>query len=242
MLRIRPRPMSEAALLRCSECNDPVPATQLVCPRCSTRKMATISENDESVIRRTPGSNSLDAALAALELRAGERAHSIDVEVNAILGGPGHVIVRVVLAPEGPDTPLEDVWGEPEVLSDDAELGPDERAARLGWVQRMTDERGLRPGKLEERYRLGLRDDAVDAETIPLLLGARLKSATLFLEGFTLDHLFVDAPESHPTTARCTALFRHARGRELNVELIAVPDADDAARALLDAFVTEPRG
>jgi hypothetical protein len=201
--------------------------------------MATIAESDESVVRRTPGANGLDAALAALELRTGERVHSIDVAVNAILGGPGHVVVRAVLAPDGPDTPLEDVWGEPELLADESDLGPDERAARLGWAQRLTEERGLKVGKLDERYRLGLRDDAVDGETIPLLLGARLKSATLFLEGFSFAGIFVDAPDAQPTTARCTALFRHPRGRELKVELITIPDADDAARALLARFVEE---
>ncbi len=225
--------MAEAALLRCSECNDPVPAEGLVCPRCATRRMKTVAENDESVVRRSPGSNNLDGALAALELRTGERAHSIDVDVNAMLGGPGHVIVRVVLAPEGPDTPLEDVWSEPELLADETELGPDERAARIGWVQRITEERNLREGKLVERYRLGLRDGVIDRATIPLLLGARLKSATLFLEGFTRGEVFIDR---HEDTARCNARFLHPRGRELIVELIAVPD-DPGDVAELERFI-----
>ncbi|CAN5130081.1 hypothetical protein BH09ACT6_BH09ACT6_24780 [soil metagenome] len=226
--------MVERALLHCAECREPCRGDELVCPRCSERRNRSVDDDDaQSFVRRSPSALGLDAALDALERRSGERARSIDVDVNAILGGPGRVILRVVLAPKGVATPAEEVWTEPEILCDDTELGPDDRAFRLGWVERITIERGLARGRFVERYRLGLRDAAVSRETMPLLLAARLKSATLFLEAFTVQRVFV---EQRDRTTCCIALFVHVLGRELDVELVGLQDPAPEDVSTLERF------
>lgn len=238
MLRLcPPSSMSEALLLRCSQCDEPCVGDDIVCSSCSERRLRAVEDADaESSVRRTLGGHGLDAALATVERRSGEKVRSFELEIHAVLGGAGRLVVRAQLAADGPRTPIEDVWEGPELLVEESDVGPDERAARLEWVRRISAERRLDPPRIVERYRLEASPTSrrLTVDSVPLLLAARLKSATLFLEGFELAGVSV---ERAGPLAACVARFRHPLGRELTVELLAVEDG--AIQRELDRFAQQ---
>jgi hypothetical protein len=178
----------------CARCGDPCEADALVCNRCSeTRIRATLP------VEGLPPSveeGSLDDKLTRIEEQTGERAHHVVASIEGTLGGNVTVHISVIPAPMGPDTPPEDIWSEPiEVTT--LECGSSEvAAARMNWIDRVTQERKLAAPEITRRFRVGTRGYRGEPNAVGMLLDARLHMARRALEDETQERacsLDVDA-------------------------------------------------
>ncbi len=164
----------------CARCGDACEADDLVCNRCSeTRVRAALPAVG---LPASAEEGSLDERLERLEKQAGELAHRVVASIEGALGGEVTVHISVVMAPEGPATPPEDVWSQPVELTT-LECGSSEVAAtRMNWVDRVTVERGLLPAEIVRRFRVGTRGFRGSASAVSMLLDARLHMARRALE------------------------------------------------------------
>ncbi len=90
--------------------------------------------------------------------------------------------ISVVTAPDGPATPLEDIWSSPVELTT-LECGSSEvAAARMNWIDRTTQDRALAPAEVTRRFRVGTRGFRGDALAVGMLLDARLHMARRALD------------------------------------------------------------
>lgn len=159
----------------CARCGEACEADDLVCNRCSeTRIRATLPAEG---LPASVEEGSLDDKLTRAEERAGERAHHIVASIEGTLGGEVTVHIAVVMAPEGPATPPEDIWSSPTPLTT-MECGSSEVAAtRMNWIDQTTTARSLAPAEVTRRYRVGTRGFRGDALAVGMLLDARLHMA-----------------------------------------------------------------
>lgn len=126
---------------------------------------------------------SLDDKLARVEARTGERAHHFVASIEGALGGEVTVSLSVVTTPDGPATPPEDIWSEPEALTTLAFGSSEVATARMNWVDRVTADRGLAEPEVTRRFRVGQRGFQGDPGAVGMLLDARLHMARRALDG-----------------------------------------------------------
>ncbi len=164
----------------CARCGEACEAQDLVCNRCSeTRIRATLPAED---LPPSMEEGSLDEKLARIEARTGERPHHIVASIEGTLGGSVTVHIAVMMSPEGPATPTEDIWSEPEALTT-LECGSSEvAAARMNWIDRVTSEKKIVVPEVTRRYRVGTRGFRGEASAVGMLLDARLHMARRALE------------------------------------------------------------
>ena len=167
----------------CARCGEPCEAEDLVCNRCSeTRIRATLPAEG---LPPSVEEGSLDDKLARIEERTGERAHHVVASIEGTLGGSVTVHISVVPAPMGPETPAEDVWSDPVEVTT-LECGSSEvAAARMNWIDRVTQERKLAAPEISRRFRVGTRGYRGEPEAVGMLLDARLHMARRALEDGT---------------------------------------------------------
>lgn len=230
--------MAELAQLPCSRCQQPCDPNELGCRTCSeNERLSSVPDEPLSGLHAIPSLHPFDDELAQVEASVGEVAQQLHVEIDALLGAEGTLLLTVQTAVDGPFTPPEDVWTEPQQVARCVGISADERASRVAWVKRVTTERGLLAPRIEERYRLGGHDFAGDSDTLPLLLSARLRRAQLFLEGFDLAECSL--ARGNDTILRCMARFTHPRGRVLHIELIAIDGAKDGFEDAIATWLRE---
>lgn len=176
-----------AACLRCGGQHD---GDDLVCARCSiTRVRAALPADDlvEAPFNELDvallGDMVYDEQLERAEQKAGEQAWGIVVRVRGSLGSDASLSVEALLAPDGPSTPPEDLWGEPVVLAKLPTATRESIGERIAWAHHISKVRGLRPVDVDERHSLARRGFLGDAGGLALLLAARLRLATLGFEG-----------------------------------------------------------
>jgi len=230
--------MAERAQPLCSRCQQPCDPQELACLTCTgnERQASPVPDEPLSGLHAIPAQHPFDDELAQAEASVGELARQLMVEIDALLGAEGTLRLTVQTAADGPFTPPEDVWTEPQIVVLCVGVGADERAARIAWVKRVSAERGLLAPRIEERYRLGGHDFAGDLDAIPLLLSARLRRAELFLEGFALSGCAI---EKGDTFVRCVASFTHPRGRLLNIELFGIDDVRAGFEEAIASWLAE---
>jgi len=167
----------------CARCGEPCGSDDLVCNRCSeTRIRATLPAEG---LPPSVEEGSLDDKLARIEERTGERAHHVVASIEGTLGGNVTVHISVVPAPMGPETPSEDVWSEPVEVTT-LECGSSEvAAARMNWIDRITQERKLAAPEISRRFRVGTRGYRGEPDAVGMLLDARLHMARRALEDST---------------------------------------------------------
>ncbi len=167
----------------CARCGEPCEADDLVCNRCSeTRIRATLPAEG---LPPSVEEGSLDDKLARIEERIGERAHHVVASIEGTLGGNVTVHISVVPAPMGPETPAEDVWSDPVEVTT-LECGSSEvAAARMNWIDRITQERKLAAPEISRRFRVGTRGYRGEPDAVGMLLDARLHMARRALEDGT---------------------------------------------------------
>ncbi len=165
----------------CARCGEACDADDVVCTRCSeTRIRATLPAEDAPP---SVEEGSLDDKLAAAENGANERAHHVIAAIEGTLGGNVSVHISIVMSPDGPATPPEDVWSEAIPLTT-IECGSSEvAAARMKWIDRVTAERKLQAPEITRRYRVGTRGYRGEPHAVGMLLDARLHIARRALEG-----------------------------------------------------------
>ena len=229
--------MAELAQPLCSRCQQPCDPQELACRTCSeNERQSSVPDEALSGLHAIPTSHPFDDELAQVEASVGELARQFRVEIDALLGAEGTLRLTVQTAVEGPFTPPEDIWTEPQLVAQCVGVSADERAARIAWVKRVSAERGLLPARIEERYRLGGHDFAGDVDALPLLLSARLRRAQLFLEGFALSGC---AFERGDAFVRCVARFTHPRGRVLHIELFGVDAVEGGFEEAITGWLRE---
>jgi len=167
----------------CARCGEPCEADDLVCNRCSeTRIRATLPAEG---LPPSVEEGSLDDKLARIEEKTGERAHHVVASIEGTLGGNVTVHISVVPAPMGPETPAEDVWSDPVEVTT-LECGSSEvAAARMNWIDRITQERKLAAPEISRRFRVGTRGYRGEPDAVGMLLDARLHMARRALEDST---------------------------------------------------------
>jgi hypothetical protein len=167
----------------CARCGEPCEADDLVCNRCSeTRIRATLPAEG---LPPSVEEGSLDDKLARIEERTGERAHHVVASIEGTLGGNVTVHISIVPAPMGPETPAEDVWSDPVEVTT-LECGSSEvAAARMNWIDRITQERKLAAPEISRRFRVGTRGYRGEPDAVGMLLDARLHMARRALEDGT---------------------------------------------------------
>jgi hypothetical protein len=165
----------------CARCGEACDADDLVCNRCSeTRIRATLPADDAPP---SVEEGSLDDKLVAAEKSSSERAHHVVASIEGTLGGSVTVNISVVMAPDGPATPPEDIWSDAVPLTT-LECGTSEvAAARMKWIDRITTDQKLQPPEITRRYRVGPRGYRGEAHAVGMLLDARLHMARRALEG-----------------------------------------------------------
>ena len=164
----------------CARCGEACEADALVCTRCSeTRIRAALpAEGMPPSVEEV----SLDELLARAEAESGETAHHVVASIDGALGGEVKVSISIVTAQEGPATPLEEIWSTPVALTTLACGSSEVAAARLSWVERITEVRGLQAPELTRRLRVGTRGYRGEASAVGMLLDARLHMARRALE------------------------------------------------------------
>ena len=167
----------------CARCGEACEADDLVCNRCSeTRIRATLPAEG---LPPSVEEGTLDDKLARIEAKTGERAHHVVASIEGTLGGNVTVHISVVPAPMGPETPAEDVWSEAVEVTT-LECGSSEvAAARMNWIDRITQERKLAAPEISRRFRVGTRGYRGEADAVGMLLDARLHMARRALEDAT---------------------------------------------------------
>jgi hypothetical protein len=86
------------------------------------------------------------------------------------------------MSPDGPATPPEDVWSDAVALTT-LECGSSEvAAARMNWIDRITQERHLAAPEISRRFRVGTRGYRGEPDAVGMLLDARLHMARRALE------------------------------------------------------------
>lgn len=228
--------MAEVAQPLCSRCQQPCDPQALACRTCSEKDRQSVPDEPLSGLHAIPAQHPFDDELAQVEASVGELARQLHIEIDALLGAEGSLRLMVQTAVEGPFTPPEDIWTEPQVVALCEGVGADERAARIAWAKRVSSERGLLAPRIDERYRLGGHDFAGDVDAISLLLSARLRRAELFLEGFALSACAIEKGDAF---LRCMACFTHPRGRILHIELFGVDGARDGFEEAIASWLRE---
>ncbi len=178
--------------------------------------------------------------LRRVEKESGESAYQMVVEADGVLGGDRTLRVAVITAPGGPEAAPEDVWSDAVDLAV-LPLAPDGRIdARVAWAQAVTAERKLLPPQVRERYRLGMRGFAGEPDALPMLLAARLRMATLALEGATPTRRghHVVQEEGRAVARAWVEIERPDQTWPVVVELFS-HDADDPVTAALARWATE---
>ena len=175
--------MQAAACLRCGGSNE---SDDLVCMDCSQTRVRAVLPNTDLV---EPPFSEMDAALFGdifydeqlemAEAKAGETAWGLIVRVREQMGGDTSLWVEAQLAPEGPATPPEDLWGGPVVLAHLHTATRESVRERIEWARHTTTVRHLRPVDIEERRVLARRGFLGAPDALPLLLAARLRLASL---------------------------------------------------------------
>lgn len=211
----------------CARCGEACEADDLVCNRCSeTRIRATLPAEG---LPPSIEEGSLDDKLARAEEQAGERAHHLVSSIEGTLGGDVTVHISVVMAPEGPATPIEDVWSSPVELTT-LECGSSEvAAARMNWIDSTTQARGLAPAEVSRRFRVGTRGFRGDALAVGMLLDARLHMARRALGEETTERTC--SIESDDGTCRVVADFTSKGTIELFSTTHPTPDLMAAVSA-----------
>ena len=167
----------------CARCGEPCEADDLVCNRCSeTRIRATLPAEG---LPPSVEEGSLDEKLARIEQRTGERAHHVVAAIEGTLGGNVTVHISVVPAPMGPETPAEDVWSDPVEITTLEYSSSEVAAARMNWIDRITQERKLAAPEIKRRFRVGTRGYRGEPQAVGMLLDARLHMARRALEDGT---------------------------------------------------------
>jgi hypothetical protein len=123
-----------------------------------------------------------DEQLEVAEATAGERAWGLILRVQEQVGGETSLWVQAQLAPEGPATPPEDLWGGPVVLAHLPTATRESVKERIEWARRTTTARHLRPVDIDERRIMARRGFLGAPEALPLLLAARQRLASLAFE------------------------------------------------------------
>lgn len=231
--------MAELAQPLCSRCQQPCDPRELACRTClENERQSSPSLPDEPLSGlHAIAQHPFDDELAQVEAAVGEVAQQLRVDIDALLGAEGSLRLSVQTAVDGPFTPPEDIWTEPQLVAQCEGISADERAARIAWVKRISAERGLLAPRIEERYRLGGHDFAGDLDAIPLLLSARLRRAQLFLEGFSLADCGLE--KESDAVLRCVARFTHPRGRVLHIELFGIDGAKAGYQDAITAWLRE---
>ncbi|HEX4511973.1 MAG TPA: hypothetical protein VH054_00510 [Polyangiaceae bacterium] len=234
----------------CARCGEPCEADDLVCNRCSeTRIRATLPAEG---LPPSVEEGSLDDKLARIEERTGERAHHVVASIEGTLGGNVTVHISIVPAPMGPETPAEDVWSDPVEVTT-LECGSSEvAAARMNWIDRITQERKLAAPEISRRFRVGTRGYRGEPDAVGMLLDARLHMARRALEprgsGAPLDGsetveractLEVDTSSSSQGTLRVIADFTSKGEIELFSER-STPELRHAVEAWIGSSRAEP--
>jgi hypothetical protein len=178
--------MQAAACLRCGGANE---SDDLVCVGCSqTRVRAVLPSTDLVEPPFTQADAALfgdlfyDAQLDEAEAAAGETAWGLIVRIQEHMGGDTQLWVEVLLAPEGPATPPEDLWGTPVVLAHLPTATRQSVQERIDWARHTTTVRHLRPVDVDERRVIARRGFLGAPEGLPLLLAARQRLASLAFE------------------------------------------------------------
>ncbi|GEM_PF-4034855 len=219
-----------AACLRCGSVQGC--ADDLVCERCSITRVRSVLSDDTLV---EPPFNPLEVALLGdlvydeqLELaeqKGGERVWGLVVRVRGSLGGGVSLSVEAQLAPEGADTPAEDLWGEPVVLAKLPTATRESIGDRIAWARHTTKVRGLRPLDIDERQTVARRGFLGGPDGLPMLLAARLRLATLEFEGV------------HGAPA--VSFVRKEEGKEVLFVEVHVPRADGERPIVVELFAME---
>jgi hypothetical protein len=184
-----------------------------------------------------------DAQLKAAEEAQGEAAHALRATVLGVVGAEPSLNVVLITAPDGPRAPPEDVWSDPFTLVDLPAVGLDSVKRRIAWVLQVTDELGLKPAAIEERWGFGPHPFVGDAEAISQLLEARMRLVALAFEGARVaqvDSTTVmeeDAVSELLVTAELTA--GDTRRERIFIELLRQPKpAQDLVLAVTDWTAT----
>ncbi len=216
----------------CARCGEACDADDVVCNRCSeTRIRATLPAEDAPP---SVEEGSLDDKLAAVEDGANERAHHVIAAIEGTLGGNVAIHISIVMAPDGPATPPEDVWSDAIPLTT-LECGSSEvAAARMKWIDRVTAERKLQAPEITRRYRVGTRGYRGEPHAVGMLLDARLHMARRALEGGEGSTERACTIENDRGTLRVIADFTSKGAIELFSEL-ETPELREAVHAWLAA-------
>jgi hypothetical protein len=220
----------------CARCGEPCEADDLVCARCSeTRIRAALpAEGLPPSVEEV----SLDELLSRAERGSGEHAHHIVAAIEGALGGEVTVSISVVLTPDGPATPAEEIWSNPTPLTTLACGSSEVAAARMSWIERVTTDRGLAAADVSRRYRVGTRGYRGEPQAVGMLLDARLHMARRALE---------EADEASPIectvrddegTLRVEAEFKHKGA----IELFSMKTPTTALRSAVAAWTEAHAG
>lgn len=241
-----------AVCLRCGGESDT--DDDLVCTRCSqTRVRAALpssqpdpveppfSELDVSLL----GDMVYDEQLERVEAAAGETAWGLVVRVEELMGMGTTLTVLAVLAPNGPATPREDLWGDATVVARVTGATRESVRDRIAWARHTSQLRRLQPVVVEERRAIARPGFRGDGEGLRMLLAARLRLATLSFEGLR------DAKIVARTEARrqgeallCEALVdaKDGRAAPLVVELFSCEGSPKLDPSLVVAAMAFARG
>jgi hypothetical protein len=224
---------SQSRMDVCARCGEACEADDLVCTRCSeTRVRAALPAVG---LPTSPEEGSLDERLTRLEAQAGEPTHHLVVSIEGALGGEVSVHISVVTTPDGPATPIEDVWSQPVALTT-LECGSSEVAAtRMHWIDRVTAERGLKAPEVVRRFRVGTRGFRGDASAVGMLLDARLHMARRALEPGGESPQRTCTMEDDNGTLRVIADFTSKGAIELFSEARPTPELRTAVAAWIAA-------
>lgn len=221
----------------CARCGEPCGLGDLVCTRCSeTRVRAALPAalaGGADAESHGLEEGSLDEKLACIERETGERAHHVVASIEGALGGEVVVSLAVVTAPDGPATPPEDIWSDAVPLTTLSCGSSEVAAARLHWVERASEARGLAPAEVTRRYRVGTRGFRGDAAAVGMLLDARLFMARRALGDEAVERSCV--VERDGDEARVVADFT-SKG---TIELFSEARPTAALGAALDAWVAQ---
>ncbi len=200
----------------------------LVCAECSITRVRAVQPDLDSVVRlkserpQDAPFNELDVALLGdmvydeqldrAEQKGGEHAWGLVVRVRGSLGGDVSLSIEVLLTPDGPATPHEDVWGEPVVLAKVPTATRESIGDRIAWARHTTKLRQLQPLDIDERHAVARRGFHGGPDGLPMLLAARLRLATLGFEGVS--------------GAPVVSFVRRESGKEVLFVEVHVPAAD----------------
>lgn len=175
-----------------------------------------------------PSERLFDRQLREAEEASGERAREIIVRVGGVVGGDPALLVMLAVAPEGPDTPAEDLWSDPIVLADLPVASADSVRERVRWALQASKEHRLLPARIEEVWTFGAHGYRGDPDAITLFLDARLRRVTLSLSESLLRCTYaeLDGPNGRELVVTAELAAPDARERPIVCELLRQPRAE----------------